>query len=413
MRTALPLLMTLSLLAACGEDKGDTSTSDVVYTRDIKPMTDAHCATCHVDGGIAPFPLTTYDEVSSMAAAANAAIQGGRMPPWKADDDCNSYLYDTSLSEEQKALFDAWATGGAPEGDPADEGPPEALDLGSLSRVDATFTLEEPFTPVQEPDDYRCFVFDWDQGDTFVTGMQVDPGEARVVHHVIAFSLTADQLDEARALDEAEGGYGYPCFGGPGIAGGTDWLGGWVPGAQGRDFPEGTGIAMEEGGGLVLQIHYNTNTAGALPDQSSVSFRLDEDVAAPARVVKVLDTGWVLGTTPMEIAAGDPDATASYTLTAPADLLVYQAGLHMHELGQSARIWTTAADGEETCLMSVPDWDFHWQGSVALEEPVRISRGDTVSIECHWDNSEGTSSVSWGEATTDEMCLGTAYLTLP
>ena len=414
MRTPLPLLV-LPLLAACDDAaKDDTAaTSDAVYYRDIKPMTDAYCAPCHYDGGIAPFPLTTYDEVSAMASAANAAIQGGRMPPWKADNDCNSYLYNTSLSEEQKALFQTWAEGGTPQGEPADEGAPEPLDLGTLSRVDATFTLDEPYTPVEEPDEYRCFVFDWDQGATYVSGLSVQPGEARVVHHVIAYALSAEQLAEAHTLDDEDEGYGYPCFGGPGIAGGSNWLGAWVPGTAGRDYPEGTGVGMEDGGGLVLQIHYNTNTAGPLPDQTSISFELDDTVEHLARISKILDSGWVTGTTDMTIAAGDPDASVSYTLTAPTDLLVYQTGLHMHELGQTAKLWTTTAAGEDTCLMSISDWDFHWQGAVRLEEPVLVSRGDTVSLECHWDNSEGGADVSWGEGTADEMCLGTAYIIQP
>lgn len=410
MRHVLPLL----LLTACDDKGGESaSTGDVVYYRDIKPITDAYCTSCHYDGGIGPFPLTTYDEVSAMAGAANAAIQGGRMPPWKADNNCNSYLYNTSLNDDQKALFDAWASDGAPEGDPADEGAPVPLEESTLSRSDVTFTLEEPYTPLEEPDDYRRFVFDWEEGDAYVTGMQVDPDEARVVHHVIAYQLSPAELAEARTLDAEEDGYGYTCYGGPGVTGGANWLGAWVPGAAGRDFPEGTGIAMEEGGGLAVQIHYNTDTAGPLPDQTSLSFKVDDAVDAPARVVKILDTGWPLGTTDMTIAAGDPDATASYTLTAPADLLVYQVGLHMHGLGSSASLKTTSASGDETCLMSIPDWDFHWQGSVLLEEPTLIAAGDTVSIECHWDNSEGTSDVGWGEGTADEMCLGTAYITLP
>lgn len=408
MRALLPLF----LLAAC-DDKGEDTADEVVYYRDIKPITDAHCGPCHYDGGIGPFPLTTYDEVSSMASLANSAIQAGRMPPWKADEDCNSYQYDISLSDEQKELFQSWTDADAPEGDPSEEGAPIALDLGSLSRIDVSLTQEEAYTPQQEPDDYRCFVFDWTEGEGYVTGLQVDPGEARVVHHVIAYQLSASELVEARALDDAEEGYGYTCFGGPGFAGGANWLGAWVPGASGRDLPEGTGIAMAEDGGVVLQIHYNTDTAGPLPDQTTVSFKVDDEVDEPARVAKILNTGWVLGTEDMTIAAGDPDATASYTMTAPTDLLVYQLAIHMHELGTSAKLWTTSASGEDTCLMSVPDWDFHWQGGVRLEEPVLIPAGDTVSIECHWDNSEGTTDVGWGEGTDDEMCLGTAYLTLP
>ena len=85
------------------------------------------------------------------------------------------------------------------------------------------------YTPQTGPDEYRCFVIDWpEEAVRYVTGFGIRPGEQRVVHHVIAFIAAPDQLAELDALDAADPGPGYPCYGGPGLK--PRWLGGWVPG---------------------------------------------------------------------------------------------------------------------------------------------------------------------------------------
>src|SRR5436305_2048008 len=37
-----------------------SSSMKVTYTRDIAPIVNANCVTCHREGQIAPFPLTSY-----------------------------------------------------------------------------------------------------------------------------------------------------------------------------------------------------------------------------------------------------------------------------------------------------------------------------------------------------------------
>jgi len=69
------------------------------------------------------------------------------------------------------------------------------------------------------------------------------------------------------------------------------------------------------------------------------------------------------------------------------------------------------AGGGEACLLDIPRWDFHWQGSYGLVEPVVFNPGDQLRLSCTWDNAT-MSDVTWGEGTTDEMCLGSFYYTV-
>jgi hypothetical protein len=77
---ALPALLLGLLLPACSS--GSDSGEPLSYHQDIKPLVDRYCVGCHVQGGIGPFSLSTYDEVVRAADSVRSAVDAGRMPPW-------------------------------------------------------------------------------------------------------------------------------------------------------------------------------------------------------------------------------------------------------------------------------------------------------------------------------------------
>ena len=415
MKRLLPLACILAILGCDGE----STTSDgsaLTYYKDTKPILDARCANCHVPGGIAPFALVTFADVQEHAGAVKAAVADRTMPPWMPADGCNDYVNDRSLTEEQIDVIVRWVDGGAAEGDPADEGAP--LDVGdsrALSRVDLEVGMPDAYTMVETPDEYRCFVLDWPESDTtYVTGMGVEPGNAAVVHHVIAFLAPPSRVDDVLALDAADDAPGYQCFGGPGFAG-NEWVGAWVPGNTGYDYPDGTGIRVEPGSKIVMQMHYNSLTAGPQPDLTKIRLKTDPSVSNVAKIQPWANPQW-LASDAMTIPAATSDVGHSFEqdptlLTGGEAILIHAPALHMHELGKTARLSVQRAGGGESCLLEIPAWDFHWQGTYPMREPVRLEPGDKLRVECTWDNPT-MKDVTWGEGTGDEMCLGTFYYTL-
>ena len=99
----------------------------------------------------------------------------------------------------------------------------------------------------------------------------------------------------ALALDAAEEGPGYTCYGGPGFNG--EWIGAWAPGGEGLDMPEGTGIRIEPGSKVVMQVHYNSLTAGKQPDQTRLRFKVDAEVSSVARLQPWANPQWLQGDT--------------------------------------------------------------------------------------------------------------------
>ncbi len=108
--------------------------------------------------------------------------------------------------------------------------------------------------------------------DAFVTGYHIKPGDRRIVHHVVLYAAaTAEAKAAAAEADALSSGLGYPC---PTMPAGTTSLGGWVPGMDVHTFTDGTGVPLQAGRALFIQIHYNI-AGGAYPDRTAVDLQLE------------------------------------------------------------------------------------------------------------------------------------------
>ena len=431
------LLLTLLMVLSVGCDSDTESVEAVYYYQHAKPILDSKCNTCHVTGGVAPFTFASYDDAYALREAIAVEVKRGTMPPWLGDEACNDYTGSGALTAAEKKTLTDWVDQGGPEGDPLEEGAPvhnPATEV-KLSRSDVTLSMKNAYTPVDSPDDYRCFLLDWEAGENegYVTGFRARPGNPGIVHHVIAFLVAPDQVGTIEEKDAADEGDGYQCFGGPGSRGAFQWLGAWAPGGQGADFPEGTGIQLQKGARIVLQVHYNVLDNAPQPDKTSIELRLDSEVEHPASILLWLNFQWFVGDN-MLIPAGQKSVTHSYAanpgfylgaltggLFGPGESFrIHWASLHMHELGVQTRLWVES-EGAETCLLDIPRWDFNWQRAYGFREPVVFNPGDKLHMSCTWDNSaenqhriDGQAveprNVAWGDGTQDEMCLGILYI---
>lgn len=408
-----------------GEPAETSETQGLTYYAHVKPIVDAKCTGCHQAGGVAPCDFTDASQVLAAREAIRNAIEAGTMPPWPPARECTDYLADRSLTDEHVQTIGDWIDDGAELGEPDDEGAP--IPTGptyGLSRVDHTLQMAEPYVAGPEPDDYRCFVVDWPTADrAYLTGLRFNPGESRVVHHSIVFVAAPEHTADVASLEANDATPGYECFGGPEVP--AAWLGVWVPGATGGDFPPDTGIAVEPGSKVILQLHYSANPSG-LADQTTVDISTAPAVAHEAWIQPWMDPAW-FEPPGLLIPAGAADTSVSTALDpvlfvgGGESLTVHSVGLHMHLLGTSAALTLERGDGSEDCLLEIPRWDFHWQGAYGLAEPRRLELGDRLRIECAWDNRlenqpivdgeyQDPVDTIWGEGTRDEMCLGALYV---
>ena len=274
----------------------------------------------------------------------------------------------------------------------------------------------------------------WPETETsYVTGFVTEPGNRGIVHHVISYLAPPDRVEEALAKDAEDEAPGYPCYGSSGLGGETlPWLGAWAPGGSGGDFPDSTGILVQPGSAVILQVHYNVVTSDPTPDRSRMIFQLEPTLPNVAALTPFVDPGWVFRGE-MDIPANEV-TTLSFTLDISLYLdgfsggnlrpeegfTIHQVNLHMHKLGQSGSLELIRASGEEICLLGIDDWDFNWQNSYRLKAPLEFSPGDQLRLTCTWDNTAENQptdapprDVTWGDGTYDEMCLGILYLSQP
>jgi hypothetical protein len=276
--------------------------------------------------------------------------------------------------------------------------------------------MAEAFTPpFQGKDIYRCFVLPTSESaDRWVESSEVLPGSRAMVHHVILF---IDSTGASEQLDANEPGPGYTCFGGPGFTPSIDAasLGAWVPGNTPPVMPEGVAMKLPKGARVVMQVHYSVRSGVMEPDLTRVGIRFAKPPIHKAlRFVPVINDTF-------RIPAGNP----SYTVQAgipvvPLGVHVLNVTPHMHLLGKTMRVEARLPSGATPCLVDVPDWDFHWQGTYSYQQPMALPLGSSVSLTATYDNSpdnpENPNSppkdVIWGESTTDEMCLAFLGVTL-
>lgn len=389
--------------ASCPDEPTVTVSAAPTWSDDVAPIVAANCLSCHVEGGIGPFALDTYEVAAPMAAAMAASVAARSMPPWPPGtcEDCPTIQHDRSLTEQEIGVLRAWSDAGAPAG--AGGAAPAAASLPTLARVDATRDIGADYTPPDSGGDtYRCFVVDAaSDDDAWLTGYTVRPGEPKVVHHVLLYGLDTEAgADTVVDLDADESGPGYDCFGGPGVNEAT-LLAAWAPGAGATTFPAGTGLRLYGGRKMVLQVHYNVS-GGTFPDRSAIDLMVDNTVSEPASILK-------LSQTDLALEPGEAEVVRTLDYTVPAGgsgAKVYAVAPHMHALG--SRFSVTLDDA---CIMDVPEWDFHWQSLYFFDTPIELGAGQNVRMSCTFNTTSATAVTNFGENTTDEMCIGFVYVT--
>ncbi len=116
----------ISLLIAmiCASQLTAADLPSVTFNKDVLPILQKHCQTCHRPGEAAPMSFLTYKEARPWAKAMKVAVASRKMPPWFADPQFGHFLNDRSLKQDEIATIARWADNGAPEGIPADAPPP-------------------------------------------------------------------------------------------------------------------------------------------------------------------------------------------------------------------------------------------------------------------------------------------------
>ncbi|MEX0619656.1 MAG: redoxin domain-containing protein [Pseudohongiellaceae bacterium] len=366
--------------------------SGLSYAEDVVPVLERRCTECHREGGIAPFAMSSHQVVQGWSPMIRETLLTKRMPPAQIDP---AFVHDfigvSHITPEETQTLVHWIEDGAQFNSNTDP-------LATAEREESKWMLGEPDMIVQVPEqqipatgilDYRNVPVPLNiDKDVWVRAVEFHPGDKQVVHHIIAFSMGPDGLNQFDVLNQGIG------------------LGAYAPGNQPTVFPENTGYPLKAGGGLFLQMHYTTSGKETV-DASEIGLYLyDEPPRQP-----------VLGGSAADLNIQIPANTGHFPMTAqkvfPKDSYLTMLGPHMHYRGKEASYTLIYPDGSEETLLSVPNYQFNWQKNYDFVEPKFIPAGTTLVFDGAFDNSamnpdnpDPDIEITWGEQTFNEMFFG-------
>lgn len=359
--------------------------SKPTYSKDVAPILNENCVSCHRPGQIAPMSLLNYAEVRPWAKSMARQVHERTMPPWHADPEYGDFENDRSLSKDEIETIVTWAEQGAKEGDPKDAPPSPTFNPSgwTLGEPDLIVTFERVSIPADGRDQFRDLVAPTGmKEDAWVTAVEFMPGDRSVVHHVILWQGRKNQQD--------------------------GWIGAWGAGSNPMKFHKGTGRLLRKGVPVIADIHYHPSGEHAL-DQTRIGLHFADsrkDIDSELINLWVINQRFLIPP-----GARNHEVTSSHTFSSPSTILSLFP--HMHYRGKDFSYTLTYPNGESKKLLQVSNYDFNWQTGYRLKKPLTVPGGTRIDCVAHFDNSTGnpdnpdpTRAVHFGNESYDEMMIG-------
>jgi hypothetical protein len=417
--------------AGCAIAADSSTASPVTFNKDILPILEKNCQSCHRPGQVAPMSLLSYQETRPWAKAIKTAVTTKKMPPWFADPNYGHFINDRSLKQSDIDKLVKWVDSGAAEGNPKDAPAPVQWPKGGWN-IQPEIVLDMPPRDVPAKG-----VLEWElialpspfKSDTWVTSMEILPGDASVVHH-ICFSFEKHrpttvynryewvQVPRDETGNPTPGNTGFAEL--PGMIIATRDVGStevklrqghptlkqnldfcYLPGATYDDYRDwNAGKLVPAGSDIIVSLHYTTN-GKAVTDRTKIGFTVAK--TPPAKKFVVQGAGEDTPVTAPTLANDRavfasaynpefkiPPNTGNYLappmdITFLKDVEIVRLRPHAHVRGKSAQYTVTYPDGREEIVLNVPRYDFNWQLSYGTS--LKFPKGTRMRFEFRYDNS--------------------------
>jgi len=396
---------------AAQQRQGDAG---VTFTKDVAPILQRSCVTCHRTGQIAPMSLRTYEEARPWARAIKTRVAARSMPPWHIDKTVGiqEFKSDLSLPDKDIATIVAWVDAGAPRGNPADM--PAQRDFAdgdqwAIGKPDLVVTFPALKVPASGPDLFPNVTAPTGlTEDRYVKAIQTRPIDAKarqVVHHAITTMLPggAADADPNANPDTADGG-------------GAQFIIEYASGKAPEIYPENSGILLKAGSTLSLANHLHS-IGEEVTSQVEVGFLLYPKGEVPKYIRYSTHHG---DPTPsagdsLDIPAGTVARVDGYTLhTKPGKIIAWQP--HMHIRGKYQCLELIYPGNPSNVMrretINCANWDYNWHSVYNYQDQVAplVPAGTVIHIVSWHDNSTGNRHnpdpknwVGYGDRTIDEM----------
>lgn len=376
---------------------GRLAAQEITYYRDIAPVIDAKCASCHKPADSGPFSLLTYEDVAKRASFIKKVTQDRYMPPWKADPHYVSFANERALSGKEIDLIAQWVDAKMPKGK-------EIKKEIKKNNTGTTIYGRKPDLVLKTADTfhvtgdnlerYIVYKIPFELEDSAnVEAVEFYCNNKKLIHHAnYAVHAVPDENidikktvpfinlteDDRRKYDQY---IPYTKV--------MTYYGGWIPGASYESYPKGFGWVMPKRGVILLTVHYGPSVTD---EQSICGINLFFTKTPVSRKVKVISFGsGGIGEREIDPPFFIPANTEKkFTLevTNPnEDQSILYVWPHMHLIGKDFKAYVTTPAGDTTRLVYIPRWDFRWQEIYRFKQLVKVAKGSVIHIECTYDNT--------------------------
>ena len=387
-------VVALAVLTASVASTGTAvaQTGDITFTKDVAPILQRSCQTCHREGAIAPMSLLTYEETRPWARAIKDKVQTRTMPPWYIDKNIGvqGFRYDRSLSDAEIETIATWVDTGAPRGNPADLPAPVEFaerDIWHIGEPDWIVPIPEPFVVPADGANWWGDFFS-DSGlteDRWIKAVETKPSAEGfpVVHHAVT------RLQETADADEG------------------DFLNEYAQGKNGDAFPTGTGRLVKAGSTIRFNMHY-ASIGEERTDRTSVGLQFYPKGEEPEHELFSRGLGWNFD---LDIPPGEDNIRHDgyHTFNENVRLTGFQP--HLHNRGKRQCIEAIYPAGDVDTL-SCANWDFGWHIVYNYQEDVQplLPKGTILHTITWHDNSRANrwnpdprNWAGYGQRSSDDM----------
>ncbi len=386
------------------------------FSNDVATIIFNNCTNCHRPGNIAPFSLTNYDEVSGAAASIFSAVNNRIMPPWPPDPAYRHFQNERVLTDLEIQTINDWISFGMPVGDTSLLPSLPAFTEGSEIGVpDIQYNLPH-YTLTSPVNEYRCFVIPSQfSQEVFVKAIEFLPGNKQIDHHAVIFWDTSGVCQQ---LDDSTIETGYTSFSSFAGTDNAQKIAIWVPGSPPLILPQNFGYRIPANADIIVQMHYPSGSVGFV-DSSKLNIFFQSGVVnrnvnlkATINIVNITDG-------PLIIPA-DSIKTFHAQNSFPITTSIIAVMPHMHLIGKSTFSYAIEPTGDTIKLVSVPNWNFYWQGFYVYDKLLKMPANTIVKSEFTYDNTSSNllnpnyppQTIYYGNGSENEM-LVTAFLTVP
>jgi len=367
------------------------------FARDVAPILQRSCQTCHHQGTSAPMPLVSYEDVRPWARSIRQRVAARDMPPWHLDKTVGirQYKNDRSLSDDEIATIVRWADNGAPQGNPTDMPPALAF------RPETDWFIGEPDLKVTTPNDFAMYANgpDWwiDQfaeveltEDRWIKAMEIKPSNPKVVHHVVVYAIEPDAPEGT-----PEGGV---------------QLHEYAVGKYGDIFGDNTGRLLKKGTRLRYDMHYFA-IGSEQHNKTTIAFKFYPKGVVPKYQVR----SQAIRNIPNDDLEVPPNTVVRtdgyFRLPRPARIDSFQPHMHMRGKGLTVEAIDPATNRTQI-LSSVDHFDFNWHVNYVYADDVAplLPAGTVLHLIGIHDNTSANRRnpdpamwAGFGERSVDDM----------